>query len=400
MGKILDKKSEKVPARVYLLGLVSLFNDIASEMLYPIIPIFLTQVLGTPVFVVGIIDGVAEGASSLFKTIFGYLSDRLQKRKRFVVLGYAASAISKVIIAFSKTWPSVFLGRFIDRLGKGVRTGARDAMLLEVSGPRNKGLIFGVHRTFDSIGAVIGPLIALFLLQFFNNNLRSILYIAAIPSFIGLLFFFFIKETRKKIDIGKTRPSFLFSLKNISPSFRYFLIVIALFSLGNSTDSFLILKSRQIDLSISVIILVYVLYNLVYTLLSTPAGIISDKLGAKKVFLLGLLIYIAVYIGFAFNKNPSIVWLLFGTYGAYIALTDGISKALVGSFISKEEGGMAFGVLQTVTSVFTLLASVIGGFLWSFFSPSVTFLFGASCASLAFLLFFMEPFLRRKTVAI
>lgn len=395
MEKPSDKKIRKIPGQVYLLGLVSMFNDVASEMLYPIMPIFITQVLGAPVFVVGIIEGVAEGTSSLFKTLFGYLSDRFQKRKIFVVLGYGASAVAKLIIVVSSSWPVVFAGRFTDRLGKGVRTGARDAMLLENTNQNNKGLIFGLHRSFDSAGAVIGPLIALLLIQFINNDLRLILYIAAVPSFLGLLFFFFIKDAKKKIETTKVKPGFLLSFKNLSPDFRFFLIVMAIFSLGNSSDSFLILRSQDLGLSIAAIIFIYVLYNFVYTFLSTPAGIVADKLGAKKVFLVGLIIYAAVYLGFAFNTNSLSIWFLFMVYGAYIALTDGVSKALVGSFISKEEGGTAFGVLQTVTSIFTLLASVVGGFLWSLVSPSSTFIFGAVCAILAFALMLFGPLPKR-----
>lgn len=387
--KIRSKENKPpIPFPVYLLGLVSLFNDIASEMLYPILPIFLTQVLHAPVFIVGIIDGVAEGTSSIFKTVFGYFSDKLQKRKVFVVAGYGASAVSKIIIALSSTWPLVFLGRFIDRLGKGVRTSSRDALLLENTSEKNKGLIFGVHRSFDSAGAFFGPIISLLLLQLFNNDLRKILYIAAIPSFIGLLFFFLIKDTKKRSQISKIKLSQLLSFKNLSPQFKIFLITLAIFSLGNSSDSFLILRSKQIGLSLSLVILAYIVYNLVYTLLSTPAGILADKLGAKKIFALGLLIYIGVYLGFALNTHPYFVWVLFAVYGAYIALTDGVSKALIGSYITTETAGTYYGISQTVMSISTLLASVIGGFLWTLVSPTATFMFAAGCATLALVIFF------------
>lgn len=380
-------KFRKIPLKVYFLGLVSFFNDTASEMLYPVLPIFLTQVLGAPVFVVGIIDGVAEGASSLFKSYFGYLSDKLQRRKPFVVAGYGASALSKIIIALSYTWPLVFLGRFVDRLGKGVRTGARDALLLDAANENNKGLIFGVHRSMDTTGAVVGPIIALFLLSAFNNNIRLILYVAVIPSFTGLFFFLFLKEARKHLQTTKALPTFTFSLTSLSPQFRWFLLVFALFSLGNSSDSFLILQAKHVGLNLTSVVLVYVLYNIFYMLFSTPAGIVADKLGARRVFLVGLLLYAAVYIGFAFIPSASFVWLLFAVYGVYIALTDGVSKALIGSFITKEQSGTAYGVTQTISSFFTLLASVLGGFLWSVVAPQATFIFGAACALLSFFLF-------------
>jgi len=383
----MKKTKIKIPLQVYILGFVSFFNDVASEMLYPILPIFLTQVLHAPVFVVGIIDGVAEGTSSILKTVFGYLSDKLQKRKIFVVAGYGASAISKIIIALASTWPVVFLGRFIDRLGKGVRTSSRDALLLENTNKHNKGLIFGVHRSFDSAGAFVGPIIALILLQLFNNDLHKILYITALPSFIGLLFFFFVKDTKRKLATSKIKISQLLNFKNISSQFRIFLITMAIFSLGNSADSFLILRSKQIGLSLSLVIIVYIIYNLIYTLLSTPAGILADKLGAKKIFLLGLFIYIGVYLGFAFNTNPHFVWILFAIYGAYIALTDGVSKALIGTYIKNNEAGTYYGVSQTITSIMTLLASIIGGFLWTLISPQATFIFAAVCAIIASIIF-------------
>ncbi len=380
------KPINKIPLSVYLLGLVSFFNDTASEMLYPIMPIFITQILKAPVFVVGIIDGVAEGTAAFFKGYFGILSDKLRKRKVFVVSGYGASAISKIIIALSTTWPMVFLGRFIDRLGKGVRTGARDALLLETTNGKDRGLIFGVHRTMDSAGAVVGPLIALLLLKYFSSDIRTILYVATIPSFIGLLFFFFIKES-KKVQINKNKPGLKFSLKNLPPKFKTFLVVLAIFSLGNSSDSFLILQSKQLGLSVAMVIIVYIVYNIFYTLLSTPAGILADRLGAKKVFPLGLIMYALVYIGFAFNKNLSFIWVLFMVYGGYIAFTDGVSKALIGNFISKEDAGTAYGVSQTIISFSTLLASVIGGFIWSAFGAKFTFLFGAGCTILALIVY-------------
>lgn len=378
-------KIKNIPRQVINLGIVSLLNDIASEMLYPVMPIFLTQILGAPVFVVGIIEGVAEGSSSFFKTIFGYWSDKIGKRKIFVVGGYSSSAIAKVIIAFATSWPVVFSGRFTDRFGKGVRTGARDALLLDAATDNNKGLIFGFHRSMDSAGAVLGPLMGVFLLRYFNENIRLILYIAAIPSLFALFFLIFIKDTQRKLK--RVRLTFSLSLVNLPSQFKFFLLVMAIFSLGNSSDAFLILRARGLGLTLELTILAYILYNLTYTLISTPAGHLADKIGTKKVFLVGILIYTAVYLGFALTGNKSFVWPLFAIYGFYIALTDGVSRALVGSYIKSGVAGTAYGVLQTTVSVFTLLASVIGGFLWMAIAPEATFLFGAICALLAFGLF-------------
>ncbi len=386
----------KIPKVVWLLSLVSLFNDTASEMLYPVLPIFITQILGAPVFVLGIIEGVAEGTASLFKAIFGYYSDKLQKRKPFVVAGYSASAFSKIIIALSYAWPMVLLGRFVDRLGKGARTGARDAMLLEQATEKNRGFIFGFHRAMDSTGAVIGPTIALVLLYLFHNNIRFILYIAAIPAFLGLLFFFFIKEPRKKMFTNKTKLTF--SLKNVPGQFKIFLLGMVIFSIGNSSDTFLILRAKNIGLALPLVISAYILYNIFYAVFSTPAGRISDRLGPKKVFLVGLMIFVLVYAGFAFNRIPFFVWVLFAVYGLYIALTDGVSKAWVGSMVDNAHAATAYGTVYTITSICTVAASIIGGYLWSSYSPTATFLFAALCALLAIVIFITIPIKREVNV--
>jgi len=376
---------KKAPFVVWMLSLVSFLNDTASEMLYPIMPIFLTQVLGAPVFIVGIIEGIAEGSASLFKPFFGYWSDRLQRRKPFVVFGYMASAISKIIIALSYIWPIVLVGRIVDRLGKGVRTGARDALLLDASDETNKGFIFGLHRSMDTAGAVVGPTIALLLLWVFHNNIRSVLYIAIIPAFAALIFFIWVREARKNQTASTMKLSA--SIKNFPPELKLFLLGLCLFSLGNSSDSFLILRAQNLGLNLVLVVSVYIVYNIVYALASTPAGIIADKIGTKKVFITGIIIFAFVYLGFAFDKSGLLVWPLFAIYGFYIALTDGVSKAMIGSLISKEQSGTVYGVLNTITSIFTLAASVIGGFLWSAIAPSATFIFAAVCALLSLIIF-------------
>jgi MFS family permease len=378
---------KKIPGSVYILGAVSFFNDVASEMLYPVMPIFLTQVLGAPVAVVGLIEGVAEGSAAVFKTIFGRWSDRLGKRKPFVFSGYSASALSKAIIAFSSLWGIVFAGRVIDKFGKGLRTGARDALLLDASNEKNRGLVFGVHRTMDSAGAVVGPLIALLLLQLFNNNIRTILYIAVIPSLIGVLLVSFVRETKKPIEKVRATPLPQLSFKTLPRELKIFLIAYGLFAFGNSSDSFLILRSKNLGLSLSLVVLAYVVYNVVYSLGSTPAGILADKIGPKRVFIAGLIIYILVYAGFAFNKSTAGIWGLFAIYGLYIALTDGVSKALIGQYIGQKEAGGIYGLLQTITGIGILLASVIGGTLWTIIGPWATFAFGAGFAIMALLVF-------------
>lgn len=384
------KKS--VPANVWYLSFISLFTDISSEMLYPVIPIFITQVLGAPVVVLGVIEGIAEGSAALFKAIFGYWSDKVQRRKVFVFGGYTSSAIAKVIIAFSYSWPVVLIGRTLDRFGKGLRTGARDALLLEATDTKNKGFIFGFHRSMDSAGAVIGSSIALVILYFFHN-IRSILMLAIIPAFLSLLFFFLVKDTKKKLLTNKVTLSL--SINQFSGRYRLFLLGMTIFSLGNSSDTFLILRAQNLGLNVFLVIGAYVLYNLVYALSSTPAGKVADRIGAWKVFLMGIGVFILVYLGFTFQINQVVVFILFAVYGFYIALTDGIAKAIIGSLVERERAGTAYGVFYTTTSIATLFASIIGGFLWSAIHPNATFLFAVICAVLAFTIF-LFPYLKRS----
>lgn len=386
----MSNRQEKttIPRQVWILGFVSFFNDIASEMLYPVLPIFLTQILGAPVAVVGLIEGVAEGSGSVFKGLFGRLSDKLGRRKPFVVAGYSCSAVSKVIIALSSIWPFVFLGRVLDRSGKGVRTGARDAMLLDASTERNRGLVFGLHRSLDSAGAVVGPLLAVLMLHV-DHSIRFILWIAAVPALGSILLFAFVKETKRQPQ--KSVTVFQFPLRGYSREFQWLLMVLLMFSIGNSSDAFLILRAKGLGMSLTLVILVYVLYNIVYATLSTPAGKMSDRFGAKRVMITGIVIYALVYLGFALDRESLFIWPLFTVYGAYIALTDGVSKALASQFITKDQAAGAFGTMQMLTGLATLLASVIGGVLWSLIGPQATFFFGTGCAVLSLLCFHRIP---------
>ena len=397
--------TKKIPGPVWLLGVVSFFNDLSSEMLYPLLPIFITQVLGAPVAILGLIDGVAEGAAAGFKVLFGRWSDRLGKRRPFIFYGYLASAASKAVVALSTTWGLVFLGRLLDKFGKGVRTGARDALLLSDSNSMNRGRVFGVQQSLDSAGAVAGPLLALLLLHSFGNDIRTVLYIAIIPSVITVFVVLFVREALAKSKqpavssetsesaaaTGTATENIVSTprrtLRSLPTELRIFLIASGLFALGNSSDSFLILRAKSVGLSISLVILAYVLYNVVYSVASTPAGIVADRLGPKRVYIAGVAVYVIVYVGFAINRSVTGVWVLFSIYGLYIALTDSVSRALVGSFVTDQhEAAGIYGLMQTVVSVGLVMASIIGGVLWSLVGSWATFAFGATCAFAAILL--------------
>lgn len=401
----LKSVGEKIPKNVFILGLVSFFNDMASEMVYPIVPIFLTAVLKVSTPIVGLIEGIAEGTAAIGKFIFGYLSDKIGRRKPFVVSGYSFSTISKVLIGLAGSWPLVLLARFVDRLGKGVRTGSRDSLLLQNTTKNNRGFIFGYHRAFDSAGAVLGPIIGLILIYFFKDNLRFVFYFAAIPGVIGvLLLIFFVKEkarprnfispqepspfggipSRKKFQGLRFADSFSLIWKNKKLSL--FFIASIIFSLGNSSDAFLILRAKNLGLTTLLAVLTYVVYNFSQTLLATPLGKLSDKIGAKRVFEGGLLIFSAVYFFFGFIKDPVFLWLLFPIYGIYIAATDGVSKAYVAEFITEKESGSYFGLYQSVTAISAFFASWFAGILWYKISPATTFYYGSLMALLAFLI--------------
>jgi MFS family permease len=392
----------KVPRNVFVLGLVSFFNDTASEMIYPIVPIFLTSVLGAPVSIVGLIEGIAEGLASLLKFIFGYWSDRIGKRMVFVTSGYSFGAISKILIGLASSWPLVLFARIIDRLGKGLRTSPRDALLLQNASSTNRGFIFGFHRAMDSAGAVLGPLLALALLDLFKENIRTIFFIAFIPGLIGVLLLVILVREKRQTSFPTTADkqlthvlnsssklphawsSLVMTVKNINQSLILFFLISVIFSLGNSSDAFLILQAKHLGLTTTLVVLAYVLYNVSQTIFATPAGQLADKIGARRVYAAGLVVFGLVYLAFGATKNSQFFWILFPIYGIYIAFTDGVSKSYISEFITEKVSGTYFGLYQTGISVAAFLASLVGGLLWTYVSPSVTFSYGAAMAFLAF----------------
>lgn len=375
-----------ISKNVFILGLVSLFNDVASEMIYPIVPIFLTSVLGAPVAVVGLIEGIAESTASILKVFSGWLSDKFHKRKLFVVMGYLFSAISKIILSLAYSWPFVLFARFIDRFGKGIRTSPRDALIAESSDKSVRGRSFGFHRALDTLGATIGPIIALLALYFFNNNFRLIFFLAFIPALIGVLLLIFVKEQRKANNFSR---KFNFNWRNLNSSFKIFLLISLIFALGNSSDAFLILRSQNLGLSVVLVILVYVLFNFTYAIFSTPAGIISDKIGPKKVLLSGFLLFSVIYLLFGLINNSLFLWFLFPFYGIYMALTEGVGKAYIASLVPKRTTGTAFGIYQTTVGLCTFFASFIAGLLWTYINISAPFIFGSIMALISAFLFIM-----------
>lgn len=377
---------KRPPFTVIVLGLVSFFNDLASEMIYPIVPLFLTTVLHTSIPIVGFIEGLVEALASVTKYFFGTYSDYLQKRKVFVTVGYSFAAVSKLLIGMAFGWPMVLFARVVDRLGKGLRTAARDSLLLENATSENKGYIFGFHRALDSLGAVCGPLLALVILYFLKDNIRQTFFIAFVPAVIAILLLIFLVKEKKKVVIRKKKKFVKIQFKNMNTKLKLFMIISFVFAVGNSSDIFLLLHAKNLGLSTTAVVLAYVLYNISQVIFSTPAGILADRIGARKIFAGGLVIFSIVYLLFGLINSSFWLWILFPIYGIYIAATDGVSKSYLAEFIDKKESGTYFGAYYTITAIGTFFASLIGGLLWEFITPQATFLYGSLMACTAFLL--------------
>jgi len=371
---------------VFVAGLVSFFMDVSSEMIYPLVPLFLSNVLGVNKSVIGLIEGIAESTASLLKVFSGWFSDRIGNRKWLMAAGYGISTLSRPIVALASGWQHVMGSRFMDRVGKGIRTAPRDVIIAESSENTHLGRAFGLHRSMDTMGAVVGPALAFFLLGLFSNNYRWVFWLSMIPGAIAvLLIIFFITEKKKALLPHSERPKL--TLKHFDWRFKFFVVIAAVFAIGNSSDVFLILRAQQIGIPTLMIPVVYLVFNLIYSLSAIPAGIAADRFGRKRVILLGFILFAILYYGFAIAKNATAIWVLFGFYGLFMGLTEGIQKAFLATIIPPDFKATAFGVYNTAVGIAMFPASVIGGWLWDHISPSATFYFGAIAASLSAVLF-------------
>lgn len=363
---------------IWMLSLVSLFTDLASEMLYPVMPLFLKHIGYSAIFI-GVLEGIAEAVAGLSKSYFGKWSDLSGKRLPFVQLGYAFSAISKPMLAIL-TYPWwIFLTRTVDRLGKGIRTGARDAMLSDECSRENKGRVFGFHRSMDTFGAVLGPVAALTYLYFYPDDYKTLFLIAFIPGLLAIITTLLIKEKRRPATTNhKSQTTNFFTFfsywKTSSPEYKRLLTGLLLFALFNSSDVFLLLRMKESGLPDTAIIGTYVFYNLVYALLAYPVGILADRIGLKRIFITGLFVFAFVYLGFALNNNSIVFIFLFLLYGLYAAATEGISKAWISNIVDKSETATAIGTYSGFQSICALIASSLCGLLWYNFGSMVTFL--------------------------
>jgi MFS family permease len=367
---------KNISRTVWLLSLVSLFTDTASEMLYPVMPIYLKSI-GFSVVLIGVLEGIAEATAGLSKGYFGKQSDISGKRLPFVQIGYAFSAVSKPLMALF-TYPVwIFFARTIDRLGKGIRTGARDALLSDEATPETKGKIFGFHRSMDTLGAVLGPLIALIYLYYHPEDFKTLFFIAFAPGVLAIVFTLIIKEKKKNLNTQNGKNpffSFLNYWKESPKAYKKLVTGLLIFTLINSSDVFLLLKAKDAGLSDTEVIGVYIFYNLIYALFAFPLGIIADKTSLKTMLLTGLIIFSGVYLGMAFSHSLGMIMLLFFLYGIYAAATEGVSKAWISNIVNKNDVATAIGNFTGFQSIFTMLASSLTGLIWYTYGAATAFI--------------------------
>jgi MFS family permease len=370
---------------VVILGLVSLLNDGASEMIYPLLPAFLTAVLGAGPAALGIIEGIAESTASLLKLYSGYLSDRVKKRKGWIVAGYTLSNIIRPLIAFSTSWLHVLALRFSDRVGKGLRTSPRDAIIADSTPPEFRGKAYGFHRAMDHTGAIVGPLAATALLLAFHDDVKTIFLLSFIPGLLAVAMLLF--GLREKPPEGpRTAPAsfnFRSAWAEMTPGFRKYLFIILIFTLGNSADAFLLLRAQQLGVSVALLPAIWVVLHIVKMSFSVPGGILSDRIGRKKVIVAGWLVYAAVYAGFGLASARWHAWALFAVYGIYFGLTEGVEKALVADFAPVHLRGSSFGLYHLIVGIGALPASLLFGLVWQKFGSTAAFGMGAGLALLA-----------------
>ncbi len=365
-------KKRKIVSNIVLIGLVSLFIDMSTEMVYPLIPIFLTATLGASPAIVGIIEGIAESIASLLKVFSGYIGDVYHHKKRLTFIGYSASVIYKTFLLLATSWPGVLVARVIDRTGKGIRTAPRDALVAQSSDGKNLGGSFGLHKMLDMAGSSLGALIA-YLFISANVGFHQAFLLSIIPAVIGILIIPAVREDKSNTAVSKK-----FALKGVrlDRTLKMYLAVIFVFCIGNSSNTFLLLKAQEQGFSTSQVMLLYFIFNVSASLLAIPSGKLSDKFGRSRVLVPGYFLYGFVYLGFAFLSQKPAILILFIAYGAYNALISGAERAFIVETAPSGLKGTVLGIYGMLQGIGLLLASVIAGFLWDTVSSDAPFLFG------------------------
>ncbi|HEY2777930.1 MAG TPA: MFS transporter [Gaiellaceae bacterium] len=372
----------RLPANVRKLGWISLANDAASELAYPIVPLFLTVTLGAPVAIVGLIEGIAEAIATGVRLLSGWVSDRMgDRRKPWIIGGYGASTVARAMLAGAPGWGLVLAGRIVDRFGKGARSTPRDALIRDSTPAELLGSSFGYHRAMDTAGAVLGPLVAVVLLES-GVALRGILWVAC---GLGVITLLVLRGVREAPGHDRARATAVAAEREaLPPVFWGAIVVWVLFSLGNSSDAFLVLRARDLGLGVVVVVLAYAVYNVIYCSLSWPFGALSDRVPRSVLLGGGLAVFALVYFGFAVTSHGWTVWPLFAVYGVYIAATEGVARAWIADTLpGRAAVGTAYGIFFLTTATASLVASVVAGVLWTYVSPRAPFVVGAAGAVLA-----------------
>lgn len=381
-----EKKIFGLSRNIFSLGWVSFFTDVSSEMIYPLLPVFLTSVLGVGTTFIGLIEGVAEATASFLKLISGWFSDRLGRRKILVVWGYSLSSFIRPFVAAATAGWHVLLIRFLDRVGKGIRTSPRDALIADSTSEGEHGKAFGFQRAMDHAGAVIGPLIAFLLLTFITQEYRTIFWLAFIPGIFSLIILIRGVSEIRPPSPKLRAPQIQLTLRPFDRRFKLFLFIIILFSLGNSSDAFLILKAKEAGIPVSLLPVLWMVLHLTKSLSATPGGMLSDRLGRKGVIIAGWLLYSGVYWAFAYSSTPEAIWILFAVYGLFYGLTEGGERALVADLVSPNLRGTAYGLYNFSVGASMLPASILMGLFWEKFGPTFAFGFGATLALISAIL--------------
>ena len=375
---------KRIKSNILLLGLVSFLNDLSSDMIMPILPMFITSLGGTGL-IIGLIGGLRESISSILKVFCGYWADRTGKRKIFVISGYLTSSIFKLLLSFSKTCQHILIFSGLERVGKGIRTASRDAIIAD-SMPEERGKGFGIHRAFDTSGAISGSIVVFLLFWFLKFEFKTIIFIAGVIGFFSLIPLGFVKERKRELQYVFLKINF----KNFPKSLKFFILISGIFALANFSYMFFILRTKEFftgKFSVGVPILLYVLFNIFYAIFAIPFGLLSDKIGRKKVIIFGYLLFSLISLGFAFFNSLIAFLLLFALYGIFHAMIDGNQRAYVSDLSSKELRATALGAFHSVVGLAALPASLIGGFLWQKVAPSATFVYGSLISIVSVILF-------------
>ena len=381
-----SESSQRGIRNIIILGLISCFADISSEMVYPIIPLYLTAVFGATPTMVGIIEGIAESVASLLKVFSGYISDRFQHKKAIAFCGYATGVIYKIALIFAGSWTGILLARVIDRFGKGVRTAPRDVMVSESTDKNSMGKAFGIHKMLDMAGSAIGILIAFLLVRSIgDNSFKTVFAVSVIPIIIALALFFFVKEKRDERKEVK-REHFWKNIKELDSRLKLYLAVTFIFTLGNSSNSFLLLRACDMGFDSKNTILLYFIYNVTASILAIPCGKLSDRIGRKRLLVGGYITFSALYLGFAFCRSQPMMIAIFVIYGVFTAMTAGVERAFIAEIAPPRLKGTMLGLQSTLAGIALLPASVIAGALWDNIGAFAPFVYGGVMAMLSALI--------------